>query len=149
MLNTLSIISLVTELIGPVETIVTEAQTNDDIITKIQKLSPTLAGVLTGIGGELFPSAKPTLQLIGGLVASFSPSTVKWIQGSLNTLLGSALSPQLVVDGSYGPKTIAAVEQLQTQYGIAIDGIAGQVTQGLIQALVNKLPNLTPAPKAA
>lgn len=141
-LSVLSIVSLVTEFYGPVQTIIAEAQTNDDIITKIKKLSPGLASVLEGIGSELFPQAAPTLHIIGGLVASFDPSTVKFIQGGLNTLLGSALSPQLVVDGKYGPKTIAAVEQLQTKYGIKVDGIAGQVTQGLIQALVNKVPNL-------
>lgn len=141
-LSILSIVSLVTEFYGPVKTIIEEAQTNDDIVTKITKLSPTLGGLITNLGAEIFPKATPQLQLIGGLVASFSTSTVKFIQGGLNTLLGSALNPPLVVDGKYGPKTIAAVEQLQTKYGIKVDGIAGQVTQGLIQALVNKVPNL-------
>lgn len=34
-----------------------------------------------------------------------------------------------VIDGSYGPKTTNAVEQVQNHLGIPVDGIAGMVTQ--------------------
>lgn len=142
-MDILSIIQLVVQFAGPVKAIIDEATTNDDILTKVEKLSPSLANVLTGIGLTLFPKAAPTLHLVGGVIASFDPNTTKWLQGSLNVLLTP--NPSLVVDGQYGPKTRAAVEQLQTKFGLTVDGLAGQLTQAAIQIALTKLPNLKTA----
>jgi len=140
-----AIISLILQLAPAVGQIVTLAQTNEDIISKIKDLSKPLAGLLTEIGGELFPKAAPDMQLVGGVVAAFDPNLTKWLQGALNNLMGAGLK----VDGIYGPRTRDAVSALQTKYGLKVDGVAGQVTQALIAGLLNKLPNLTPAPKPA
>src|SRR5262249_38481933 len=73
----------------------------------------------------------PVLQLIGGIVAHFDPNVTKWLQGSLNVVVGSSL----VVDGLYGPRTIDAVKAFQTKAGITVDGLAGLVTQAALPAL--------------
>jgi putative chitinase len=72
------------------------------------------------------------------LIAAFDPNTTKWLQGALNTLL--ALNPPLAVDGQYGPKTKAAVEQMQAKLGLVVDGLAGKLTQAAIDAALAKLP---------
>lgn len=145
----ISAVQLALQYAPQVEAIFEQSQTNESIVTEIENLSAPLASLLTGIGSTLFPKAAPAIAIVGGLVASFTPNLTKWLQGSLNTLLGPALIPPLVVDGSYGPKTNAAVEQLQAKYGLKVDGLAGSITQGLISALLAKLPNLTPVTPTA
>lgn len=61
---------------------------------------------------------------------------VKALQANLNTLIGAGL----IVDGDYGPKTATAVSNFQRQYGLTVDGIAGDQTFAMIDKL------LTPAP---
>lgn len=139
-MNVLSILQLAIQWGPAVKAILDEAATNDDIITKIQKLSPGLASVLEGIGAEFFPQAASQLHLVGGVLAAFDPNTTKWLQGSLNVLLSP--SPNLTVDGLYGAKTKAAVILLQTKLGLAADGIAGQLTQAAIQVALSKLTTL-------
>lgn len=145
MVDVFRIIQLATQFGGSIKTIIDEAETNDDIVTKVTKLSPVLASVLADLGSTLFPNAAPALHLVGAAIATFDPSTTKWLQKGLNSILGT----NLTVDGSYGPKTRAAVTQLQEKYGLKADGIAANVTQALLQALLNKVPTLAPAPKAA
>jgi len=48
-------------------------------------------------------------------------------------------SPNLVVDGIYGPKTREAVEAAQKKLGVTVDGWAGEITQGAIQTALSKL----------
>ena len=38
-----------------------------------------------------------------------------------------------VVDGGYGPRTTAAVQRMQSHYGIAVDGIAGPQTMATLR----------------
>lgn len=51
------------------------------------------------------------------------------LQENLNNL---GASPQLLVDGRYGPGTTAAVKWFQKLVGIPVDGIAGEVTKAAI-----------------
>lgn len=44
----------------------------------------------------------------------------------------------LAEDGIYGPKTTSAVKNFQQIVGIAIDGIAGPITRGVIEAILSK-----------
>lgn len=139
-----SILTIVQEVVAfapAVKAIIDEAESNDGLLTKIESLSPTLGSIISSIGAELFPQASSTLQKVGGIIAAFDPNTTKWLQASLNSVL--ALSPPLVVDGSYGPKTKAAVQQFQTTYKLSVDGIAGTITQAAINAVLSKLPVLT------
>ena len=61
----------------------------------------------------------------------------KWLQGSLNVLLDP--SPNLVIDGRYGPMTRNAVEQLQAKLGLKVDGWAGEITKAAVAAALAKL----------
>lgn len=135
-------IQLAIQWLPQIESIFQSSGTNETIVQRITDLSPTLANLLTGLGSELFPKAAPTLAIVGGIVAGFSPNTTMWLQTSLNQLLGSALNPPLVVDGLYGPKTQAAVMQFQTANGLVVDGLAGTITQGIVDGLLAKLPVL-------
>jgi peptidoglycan hydrolase-like protein with peptidoglycan-binding domain len=109
---------------------------------KLQELAAPVSNLLTDIGSQLFPKAAPTLHLIAGAIGAFNPDYTKWLQGSLNTLsptLGLP-NPNLAVDGIYGPLTRAAVEAVQAHFGIVVDGLAGNITQGWIAKALAALP---------
>lgn len=133
----LQILQLAIEYGPTVKAIWDAGATNADVVAKIKAMSAPLAGLLEQVGAEFFPQAAPALHIIGGIVASFDPNTTKWLQGALNKLLDP--SPGLAVDGQYGAKTKAAIEQLQTKLGLKVDGIAGQITQAAIAAALAKL----------
>ncbi len=58
--------------------------------------------------------------------------SVMELQYSLNILMGT----DLTVDGIYGTKTVDAVKQFQSYYGLPADGIAGRNTNNKINALL-------------
>lgn len=66
---------------------------------------------------------------------------VKWVQDTLNKVM--VPSPALVVDGSYGTKTRAAVREFQATHSLAADGIVGGATTVALDAA---LASLKPAP---
>lgn len=136
-MNYLAIISLVLKYAGPIESAIAMAMSNVDLVTKIKEMSGELATIVEGIGSALFPKAAPELHIAAGIIASFDENFTKWLQGSLNSYL--ALNPPLVVDGIYGPKTIAAVEAFQTKIGLTVDGFAGQITQAALRGLLTKV----------
>lgn len=55
-------------------------------------------------------------------------NAVRWVQWELNES-GARLS----VDGSFGPKTLAAVKAFQKREGLAVDGIVGVRTKAALQ----------------
>lgn len=123
---------------GPlVKGILDEATSNDDISTKVKALSPVLGHELEVLGSKAFPKAAPSLHLVGAVIATFDPNVTKWLQGSLNALVQPV--PPLAVDGIYGTKTRTAVEVLQVQLGLKVDGIAGVLTQAAITLALSKL----------
>jgi hypothetical protein len=76
----------------------------------------------------------------GGLAQAAGPvappppwSDVRAVQTRLNVWLTHwGVSPLLVVDGDYGPKTKAAATLAQEKFGIGVDGIVGPETWGKI-----------------
>lgn len=139
-MNILSIVQLVASLAPTVKSILDVAAGNASIVTKIKEVSVPLASVLDALGAELFPKAAPALRIAAGAMAAFDQDVTKWLQGSLNVLVEP--SPNLVVDGLYGPKTRAAVEQMQAKYGLRIDGWAGSLTQAAIASALATKPKL-------
>lgn len=131
----LNIIQLAIQYAPTVKAIIDEARSNDEIVTKVTQLAPTIGAVVADLGAKLFPHSTKSLQTVGAAIAAFDPNTTKWLQKSLNGMLSP--SPNLEVDGIYGQKTIAAVQALQKQLGLQVDGIAGKVTQAAIQAALS------------
>jgi len=123
---------------GPiVKGLIDEATSNQDLTSKLKASAAPLASLLEGIGAQFFPKVAPELHIAAVAMASFDPSVTKWLQRSLNQLVTP--SPNLVVDGQYGPRTRAAVEAIQTQLSLKIDGFAGQLTQAAIAAMLARL----------
>lgn len=123
--------------VSTIKAIVDEANSHTEIVDKITSTLPHIAKALEQYGGDFFPDAKPQLRIAAAAMTAFDPNVTKWVQKSLNLLLDP--SPNLVVDGSYGPKTKAAVRDLQIKLGLVPDGWAGQLTQTGIQIAIEKL----------
>lgn len=97
--------------------------------------APTLVPMLTQIGASLFPKAAPEMHAVAAVMATFDPNKTKWLQGALNQYLGI----NLVVDGSYGPLTTAAVKQAQTKLLQTVDGWAGGLTNAALKLAIAKM----------
>lgn len=69
--------------------------------------------------------------LAGASQAEKAMEDVKWLQTSLNTLLGISLK----VDGIYEEKTRQAVKRFQREHNLQVDGIAGPITRRVIGSL--------------
>jgi peptidoglycan hydrolase-like protein with peptidoglycan-binding domain len=133
----LAVIQLALQFAPLVKRVLDESSSNEEATTKLRALSPDLPNALERIGSELFPKAAPNLRIIAGAIGAFDPNVTKWLQDSLNKLVKP--SPNLDVDGIYGPKTVAAVEAFQKKLGLQVDGLAGQLTHAAIIAELGKL----------
>lgn len=60
----------------------------------------------------------------------------------IQTILKAVGWPNLAVDGSYGPKTIATVKEFQTLYGLQADGITGPATTQVLDTVYAYLKTL-------
>ena len=62
-----------------------------------------------------------------------SPSYIKWMQGSLNQILGL----KLATDGDLGAQTRSAIRSFQQKQGLKADGIVGAQTEAAIKAALS------------
>jgi len=70
------------------------------------------------------------------------PAYIRWVQGSLNRILGL----RLAVDGVMGPRTRSAVRTLQGQRGLTVDGIVGSRTEAVLISSGAGRPPIDPRP---
>ena len=104
-----------------------------------------------GYGGRQRRNEIVVRPLGGNELGEMAPSDyVRWIQQSLNTLIGAGLA----VDGQSGPKTREAVRSFQKRDGLVPDGVVGPKTDAALrQALQSRgggvdVPHgLLPTPK--
>jgi len=68
-----------------------------------------------------------------------SPDYIRWVQRSLNSLLGLNLK----VDGIMGPQTRSAIRSFQQKQGLVADGVVGANTEA---ALIKATSGTAPAP---
>jgi hypothetical protein len=70
--------------------------------------------------------------VLGADEAQSNNDDIKWLQDSLNKLIGT----HLAVDGVYGPLTKQAVSQFQQKNELQVDGVAGPITRAKIRELL-------------
>jgi len=111
-LTVLTVISTSLQVAGTVKELLDKGGvTPQSLETAVPQIVPQLAS----LGASLFPKVAPEMQAVAAASATFDPNVTKWLQASLNKLLTP--SPNLVVDGVYGPKTRDAVEAAQKKVG--------------------------------
>jgi murein L,D-transpeptidase YcbB/YkuD len=139
-MNLVVLLPLLIQLVPTIQNILTGTSSNQVINASIKEQTPQdVVSALAQIGAQLFPKVSPGLQIVAAALAVYSnPSDIKKLQTSLNKL--TKPSPNLQVDGVYGPNTRDAVEALQKQLGLKVDGVAGEATQAAIAAELAKLP---------
>jgi lysozyme family protein len=104
------------------------------------QISPSLGAILADAAPPIAPPHVLPLPVPVGL------QDAAWIQAALNEL---GADPQLVVDGSYGRMTRAAVAVFQRAHGLTPDGLAGPKTIPEIEAARAALALLATLPAAA
>ncbi len=136
MINWLSLLPTIISAVAAVQEIIGIAQSNTDIVAKIKDTVPKLAAALEEYGSVFFPGVAPELHIAAAAMTAFNEDWTKGVQTSLNALVEP--SPNLVVDGFYGQKTMAAAKAFQTQHGLDPDGWVGKLTEGLLSSLLTK-----------
>jgi hypothetical protein len=58
------------------------------------------------------PTTTSLSQIASAIVGAQDPNPVKWLQGALNASIGSTLA----IDGQFGARTEAAIDQLLTRF---------------------------------
>lgn len=104
-------------------------------------VSPTTERALRRRCGK---AGEPNEQEWESEVSRSSPDYIRWVQSSLNKMLGL----RLAVDGIIGTMTRSAIRSFQQrQYGLQVDGVVGPMTERvLIHAEVPPSGTGTPAP---
>ncbi len=132
MLNWVSLLPTIISAVAAVQEIVKIASDNDGIVANIRQSVPKVAAVLEEYGTVFFKDVAPELRIAAAAMTAFNDNFTKGIQTSLNAFLKP--SPQLVVDGFYGQKTMAAVRAFQTQMGLKADGWFGKLSEKALSA---------------
>jgi hypothetical protein len=110
-LAVLTLISTAVQVAGSVKGLLDQGGvTKQSLQTTVPQIIPQLAE----IGAALFPKVPAEMQLVAAASATFDPNVTKWLQTALNKLLTP--SPNLIVDGVYGPKTREAVEAVRRNW---------------------------------
>jgi peptidoglycan hydrolase-like protein with peptidoglycan-binding domain len=79
--------------------------------------------------GELWNGYRAE-ELWQGEISRNSPDYIKWLQRSLNQIMGL----RLAVDGISGTQTRSAIRSFQQQHGLMVDGVVGPQTAAAIKA---------------
>lgn len=140
MLNWVSLLPTIVEMTPRVLAIINGATSNESILTKLFAEVPLIGGVLKDYGKVFFPGVDEKLQPVAAAMTAFSPDLNKTVQGLLNIfspLLGLS-NPNLVVDGFYGQKTMAAARAVQEKIGVPADSWFGKVSQDALMAFMQK-----------
>lgn len=146
-MNLLAFLPLLMRILNILPQIQEATKSGSSIISLLTKFAPDLLGILTQIGGTLFPELPaPAQTQVGGLM--MDPLKVQLIQKQINRL--GLANPPLVEDGSYGAMTKKAVAAFQTAHNVVpADGWAGDQTSAALLVEIAKLnapvPAATPA----
>ncbi|MGH9845907.1 MAG: penicillin-insensitive murein endopeptidase [Blastocatellia bacterium] len=107
------------------------------------EIEPFQSHTAFGGGFELFDTELPELaDEWQEEISRSSPDYIRWVQSSLNQILGL----RLAVDGVAGSQTRSAIRSFQQQRGLTVDGQVGPQTEAaLIAAGASPPPKTTPS----
>lgn len=105
-------------------------------------LPASLVNQLAEAGSQLFPKLSPELHAAAAALIVAHPNSISYAQSALNILESTAyvnFGAPLVVDGIFGPKTMAAIEALQTKAGLPVTGFMADAEYTVISQLLSKV----------
>lgn len=100
-----------------------------------------IANVLAQIGAAQFPKLAPEFQAAAAALVHAHTNGTAYAQDALNIIASTGyikLAAPLKVDGLWGPRTMAAVEVLQTKLGLPVSGFLGDAEYSVIGALLSR-----------
>ena len=100
-----------------------------------------IAKALADIGSSMFPKLDPALHAVAAALTHAHPDNTAYVQETMNFINSTgyiALPAPLVVDGSWGPKTKAAVEMLQAKLGVPTSGFLVDAEYAALSVIVSK-----------
>lgn len=137
-----ALIPLFMQLLSLVMPIIQALRAGESVLELLKTKGPALIEYIQKVGRELFPNLSDEDAAQAGALRSFDQESVKVIQTGINKLASAGLitlNKPLVVDGSYGTLTKAAVEMFQKSNGLEVDGWAGKLTSAVMQVALAKL----------
>lgn len=130
---------MLANVVNFIKALLASALTNEAVLEGLRTGISRLAfSALEYIGKSFFPKVAPEQAPLAAAVL-FDPDTTKLVQDALNAYFDKAVDfTKLAVDGDYGPKTTAAVEQFQKLFPgvLKVDGWAGEKTKALLLAVL-------------
>lgn len=122
------------QLIQMIAAIISALRNGESVLNLLKEKAPGLIQLVQDLAKKWWPNLnEQDLTQAGALM--LDTDFVKMVQGAINKL-GIAT---LIVDGSYGPLTIASVKLFQTANGLTVDGWAGKLTWAALQFAAAKL----------
>ncbi len=118
-----------------------EGTATDNSVAKVAdfiKKTP-IANVLAQIGAAQFPKLAPEFQAAAAALVHSHTNGTAYAQDALNIIASTGyikLAAPLKVDGYWGPRTMAAVQVLQTKLGLPVNGFLGDAEYSVIGALL-------------
>ena len=111
-----------------------------------------LVNELASIGSALFPRLDPTLHAAAAalLAAESHTGASSWVQAALNFAQAEKVikfagtgpaggNTPLIVDGRWGPRSIGALQALQTKVGIPVPGMFADAEYAALNAILSKV----------
>ena len=108
----------------------------------VKTLPPGLVSQLAQAGAVIFPKLSPELHAAAVALTVAHPNNTSWLQSALNLVASTGYINQgaaLVVDGKFGPKTMAMVEELQNKAGLPVTGMAADAEYAVLGQLIAKI----------
>jgi peptidoglycan hydrolase-like protein with peptidoglycan-binding domain len=107
----------------------------------VSALPPALVAQLAQAGAVIFPKLSPELHAAAVALSVAHPDNTAWLQSAINLVIstGYIMGPALVVDGKFGNKTFAVVEELQAKAGLPVTGMAADAEYAVLNQLIAKI----------
>jgi peptidoglycan hydrolase-like protein with peptidoglycan-binding domain len=137
----ISLIPALVQLIPTITSLWTRSSGNG--LTKIAAVvqQTPIAKTLADIGAAMFPTLSPELHAAAAALVHAHPDNTAYVQDTLNFIQSTGyihFGDPLDVDGSWGPKTKAAVMALQAKLGVPATGFFVDAEYSALSVLVSK-----------
>lgn len=104
-----------------------------EVVASATKLRMVADKIRAGKMGTVVVTTKPKPKPESTNVTTFTEAEARKFQANMNRIFPAYKSTPLTVDGTPGPKTVAALKEFQVRTDLKPDGIAGSKTRAMLK----------------